>query len=454
MKTYDLVVIGSGPGGYVAALYASRHNLSVCVIEKDMVGGTCLNRGCIPTKTLINSAALLSTIKNAALFGIDVDGVKFDYRRILSRKDQVVERLRSGIETLFRARSVDLVRGTARFSSDGSVDVEGYGAVKGSSVIVAAGSRPSNLPNIKIDDDLVLSSEGILRIGSLPESIAIVGGGVIGCEFASLFSRLGSKVTIIEMMDRLLAGQSPEASKKLETIFRKSGIDIRTSAKVEKIDARQMQVIGLSHGGTVEAQRVLVSVGRVPATSDLGLERAGIELKNGRVLVDKSLRTTRDHVYAIGDCVDGPQLAHKASYDAILACDNILGRNRQADYSVIPSCIWTDPEIASVGLPEDEAKARHPSVRVAKFPYLASGKAYIEAKTEGFVKIIGDESGRLLGVEIMGALACELIGEAVLAISQKMTVEEWGAVVHGHPTISETLQEASHVFCKHAIHTP
>ena len=451
-KHYDLAIIGSGPGGYVGALYASSHKLNVCVIEKDLLGGTCLNRGCIPTKSLLNCASLLSNLKSAGDYGIEIPAYSLNFEKAVGRKDEVVSRLRSGIETLFRARHIDLVRGKAGILDPHTISVEGAGNIQAKHIIIASGSSPAELPGIKIDEQKVLSSDGILELKSVPRSLVIIGGGVIGCEFASLFNSFGTKVTIVEFLDKLIAGQSREASKKLEILFKKRGADIFTSAKAESIAAKDALKIAISGRGEIEAEKVLVAVGRRPNTEDLGIEKIGIHTEKGRINVDGHLRTNIRNIYAIGDCINGPLLAHKASYDGILACDNILGNAREADYSNIPSCIWTEPEIASIGLSEEDAKARCKDAKVAKFPYLGSGKAYIEGKTEGFVKIIGDARGDILGVEIFGKGACDLIGEAVLARTTGVNIKDWAHVVHGHPTLSEMLQEAAHIFCGAPIH--
>jgi dihydrolipoamide dehydrogenase len=439
-KSYDLVIIGSGPGGYIAALYASRKKLKTCVIEKDLIGGTCLNRGCIPTKALLNSASILSKIKDSKEFGINVGSFSVDFARLSARKEAVVSRLRAGIETLFRANSVDLVRGEGRITGPGAVSVNGA-AIKAGYIIIAAGSRPMSLPGLDIDEKSVYSSDGILGIKEIPEELTIVGGGVIGCEFASLFSALGSNVTVIEMLDRILATQSREASKKMESLFRKRGVTVRAST-----------VFRPGAASVRPAKPVLVAVGRKANVEGLGLGESGIEVKNGRIVVDAYLRTRAKDVYAIGDCVPGPQLAHKASYDGITAVDNMLGGSRTVDYSNIPNCVWTDPEIASVGLTEEEAKSKHADATFAKFPYLASGKAYLMGKTEGFIKIIGDAAGKILGVEIFGEGACELISEAALAKSANVTIGQLARAVHGHPTLSEIYQEAAHIFCGTPIH--
>ena len=453
MTNYDLAIIGSGPGGYVSAIYAARHNLKVCVIENGLTGGTCLNRGCIPTKSLLHSASIISTIKDSSSNGVDITAWKINFEKMVSRKNEVVARLRAGIETLLRANKIDLIRGKASIAGSDTIDIAGARAITAKNIIIATGSRVSELPNIKSDENDILSSDGILNLKAVPSSLVIIGGGVIGCEFASLFNLLRTKVTIVEFTDRLIPTQSREASKKLEMSFVKRGIEVIKSSSAESVLKAGSLKVALSGGKNIEAEKVLISVGRIANIDSLGdLGAIGIATDKGRIVVDDHLRTGVKNVYAIGDCIKGPLLAHKASYDGILAVDNILGSSRKPDYSNVPSTIWTDPQIASVGMSEEEAKAKHRDAKVAKFPYLGSGKAFIMGKPEGFVKIIGDAKGAILGVEILGEGACELIAEAVLARTENITIEEWSRVVHAHPTLSEILQEAAHVFCGTPIH--
>jgi dihydrolipoamide dehydrogenase len=452
-KTYDLAIIGSGPGGYVAALYASRHKLKVCVIEKDILGGTCLNRGCIPTKVLLNSASVLSTIKNSSQYGIDIQGYILNFGTIAKRKTDIVARLRTGIETLFRANGIDLIKGEAVIASSDSVAINGTEPLKAANIIIATGSRPASIPGTPLDETNILSSNGALELKELPKSMLIVGGGVIGVEFASLFNSFGVKVTIIEMMDRLIPMQSREASKKLEMVFKKRGIEVFTGSRVDSIENSEAITIKISGGVVVAPEKVLVCVGRARATEGLGCEKAGIGMDKGAIVVDNGLRTAVKSIYAIGDCIHGPQLAHKASYEGIMAVDNILGKARALDHSNIPNCIYTDPEIASVGLTEEAAKEKCPDAKVAKFPYLASGKAYLIGRPEGFIKLIGDSKGMILGVEIFGEGACDLIGEAVLARAAGMNIRDLSHVVHGHPTLSEIIQEAAYAFLGTPIHS-
>jgi dihydrolipoamide dehydrogenase len=453
MIDYDLAIIGSGPGGYVAAIYAARHKLKTCVIEKDLVGGTCLNRGCIPTKSLLNSASIIATLKEASVHGIEAGNYTIDFARMVSRKDEIVLRLRAGIETLFRANKIDLIRGTGTIVGPNTIKINGADPIFAKDIIIASGSKVAGLPNIEPDEIDILSSDAILKINSIPESLVVIGGGVVGCEFASLYNILGSKVTIIEFTDRLVPTQSREVSKKLEMSLKKRGIDVFTSSSAESVVKSGKLKIAISGGRSMEAEKVLVSVGRRANTDSPGdLKALGIGIEKGRITIDEYLRTNLKNIYAIGDCIDGPLLAHKASYDAIIAVDNILGKMRKYDYSNVPSCIWTEPEIASVGMCEEEARAKYPDAKVVKFPYLGSGKAYLMGKVEGFAKIIGDSKGNILGVEIFGEGACDLIAEATLAKTAGVGIEEWSRVVHGHPTLSEILQEAAHAFCGTPIH--
>ena len=453
MRSYDLAIIGSGPGGYVSGLYASRHKLKVCLIEKDLVGGTCLNRGCIPTKVMLNSASLFSRIKDYTALGINIDGYSLNFPAVVLRKNNIVEKLRAGIETLLRANHIDLIRGEASFSEPDVITAGSGDPITAKNIIIATGSRPMELPNLKCDESTIYSSDGILNIPELPGSIIIIGGGVIGAEFATMFSRFGVKVTVVELMDRLIPTQSREVSKKLEMVFRKSGIDVMTSTKVESLTADGSARVRISTGKEITGDKVLIGVGRRSNIEGLGLEKIGVSVEKGRITVDKRLRTSIKNIYAIGDCVSGPLLAYKASYDGIVACDNILGGEREADYSNMPNCIFTDPEIGSVGLTEEEARQRYPDARIAKFPYLASSKAAIIGRQEGFVKIIGDAKGSLLGVEYFGEGASDLISEAVLARQAGVGIKELSRVIHGHPTLSEILQEAAHIFCGTPIHT-
>ncbi|MFH1996649.1 MAG: dihydrolipoyl dehydrogenase [Candidatus Omnitrophota bacterium] len=453
MKKYDLAILGGGPGGYVAGIYASQLGLKTCVIEKNLVGGTCLNRGCIPTKVMLHAASMLRKLKKCSEFGVHVGSVSFDLPALLHTRDATVHRLRNGIESLFKANKVDLVRGMGTFLSEKALDVDGE-QISADNIIVATGSRPLELPALKFSGETVVSSEGALASTTAPASILIVGGGVIGCEFAQFYCAIGRKVTIVELADRILPTLSREISKKMEVLFRKDGVSIRASTKVESINMVKGSVSAmLSDGSVVESERVLVSVGRTPNSDTIGLEKAGVATDRSRIVVNERLETSVAGIWAIGDVINGPMLAHAASYEGILACDNIAGGNRPANFSLIPSCVYTDPGIATVGMSEDEAKKYIPGARTAKFPYRASSKANIMGSIDGHIKIIGGPDRKILGVEIFGEDAYELIGEASLAMSSGLSVDDLAHAVHCHPTLSEMYHDTARLFIGKPIHT-
>lgn len=452
MKSYDLVILGAGPGGYVSAIYASRLGLTTCLIEKDLLGGTCLNRGCIPTKVLLNAAKTLSSLKDASAYGIDILQHRFSPDRLFLRKDEIVSRLRRGISSLLSANKVDVVTGHGRIKARGVVEVN-CEELRVRNIIIATGSSPQELTAMKFDGVRVLSSDGILNLTRIPKSILVVGGGVIGVEFSQFYNACGSSVSVVELMDRLLPLQEREIGRKLESLLRKRGVRVETSKGVERMETGGEGIVAhLSDGTELQAEVALVCAGRRTCTSGIGLEEAGVRLERGRVAVDEYLETSVKGIYSIGDVIGEPMLAHAASYEGIVACDNIAGKRRKVDFASIPHCIYTDPEIATCGMSEDEAKKGGADVKVAKFPYSASGKANVIGKGDGFVKIVGDGSGRVLGVEIFGEGACDLIGEASLAIANRMTVEAMARAVHGHPTISEVMGEASRLFLGTPIH--
>ncbi len=453
MQNYDLAVIGAGPGGYVSAIYASRLGMKTCLIEKDSVGGTCLNHGCIPTKVMLNCAAAIKSINAFRAYGVEVAGYNFAQEKLFSKREEVVTRLRSGIMSLLAANKVVLIKGAGRIKSQGLIDIAGA-LVGAKNIIIAAGSSPMDLPGMKFDDARILSSEGILRLKSIPKSIIIVGGGVIGCEFATFYNTVGSKVYIIELMDRLLPTMDRELGKRLEVILKKRGIDIHTSVRVGSMNnSGDMVLSELQDGHSIKSETALICVGRRPNTAGLGLEELGISLDKGRIVVNEFLETGVKGVFAIGDCINGPMLAHAASYEGTVVCDNIAGKKRRVDYNLIPSCIFTEPEIAACGLTEDEAKKLDPDSKAVKFPYMASSKAQVINSADGFIKMVGAKDGRLLGIEIMGHNACDLIGEASLAIAMKANIEDIANAVHAHPTLSEIFGDASHLFLGKPIHT-
>jgi len=454
MKKYDLVILGSGPGGYVAALYAAKKGRTVCVIEKDQVGGACLNRGCIPTKVMLHAASVLRQIKTAGKYGIEIKEYTLQFSALAASRDAIVNRLRNGIVSLFTSRSIMCISGRGSLKETGCVEVNGE-EIRSDNIIIATGSRPLELPSLTYDGSAVVSSDDALTFKDVPRRLLIVGGGVIGCEFAQIFSAFGSKVTIVELREQILPEFDREIARRLSSYLKKDGISVLTSLKVDKIDRQKEALIArISDGKSVEADKILVSVGRSPNTEEIGLERLGIRCNGRKISVDRTMSTNVRGVWAIGDIADGgPMLAHAASYEGIVACDAMLGEERAIDYSVIPNCVYTEPGIATVGMGEEEAKKRSGEVRVAKFPFTASGKANVIGKTEGFIKVIGDRTGKIMGIEIFGSDAHELIGEASLALSLGANVEDLARTVHCHPTLSEIFQDVAHSFLGTPIHT-
>lgn len=453
MDRFDVAILGAGPGGYVAAIYLARLGKSVAVVEKEFVGGTCLNRGCIPTKALLSSVEVLSQIKEGHSFGIEAASYKINFEKINSRKDEIVKKLRQGIETLFKARKIALFNGAGSLTGLNEISVLDK-RIQAGAIIIATGSSPLEIPAFKFDHANIISSDDILRLKEPPESLIIIGGGAIGCEFAVIYNALGSKVAIIEMMDEILPNMDRETAKKLNIALKKKGIRVLTATKVERLKRLDGKVIAaLSSGEELAAEKALVCVGRRPDSADLGLEGLGIKAERSRIVVDERMRASAPGIYAIGDVAGKFQLAHVASYEGIIAAKNILGEDKKADYRAVPGCIYTDPEVASVGLSEEAAKAAGLDIKVARFPYMALGKANVISKTEGFVKLIGDKkTSRLLGAHILGADATNLIAEAALAIKKDLSVEEIGDTIHAHPTLAEGLMEAAHIFSDKGIH--
>lgn len=455
-RSFDVVVIGAGPGGYEAALRAAQHGLSVALVEREKrLGGTCLLRGCIPTKSLLESARRLDELRRAADFGIDLGAPpRVDLDRIIRRKDRVVAKLAAGIAGLCRKAGTTVLQGTARLTSAHTVHVAladgGEEAIDARWVILAAGSSVRDLPGLTPDHRRILTSDSALALTDLPKRIVVLGSGAVGVEFASIFRTLGAEVTIVELMERLLPLEDEDVSREIERAFRRRHIDLFTSTRLESAEIGEAGVrIHLrSEAGArnVEAEALLVAVGRTPNTRDLGLEAAGIDLdERGLIPVDASMRTRVPSVYAIGDLVASPALAHVASHEGRIAADTIAGKRvAPLDLDRIPSAVYTSPEAASVGLTEKAAKSRGIVPRVGKFPFAAIGKASVQAEIEGFAKIVADgESDRILGAQIVGPHATELIGEMCAAIAVGATLQDIAATIHPHPTLSEIMADAA-----------
>nr|WP_312213427.1 dihydrolipoyl dehydrogenase [Clostridioides sp.] len=455
----NIVIIGGGPGGYVAALKASMFDVEVTVIENYKVGGTCLNFGCIPTKSLLASANVLNTVLGAKDFGINIDGdISIDYQTVISRKDKVVDQLVKGVEFLLEKRKVELINGYGKLidrntvevtKTDGTVD-----KIKADKIILANGSKPVIPEIFPYDGKVVITSDDVLSLKDLPQSMLVVGGGVIGCEIGQFFRSMGTEVTIVEMADQLLINEDKDIEKQLVRQFKKDKIKMITgtsvvSCKVEEDKA----VVELSDGKKIETQYVLVSVGRKANINGSGIEDIGIETKKGKVLVDKYLQTSTEGIYAVGDIIDTPFLAHVASKEGEVAVDNALGRTRELNYTAIPRCVYTEPEVASVGKTEKDLNSEEIPYRVGKFEFRGLGKAQTIGKFQGFVKVIVGEDDRILGASIIGASATELLTELTLAVHLGLTVQQVGDVIHPHPSLSEGLIEALNDVNGEAIHS-
>src|SRR5690348_9778478 len=453
--SFDVVVIGGGPGGYVAALRAAQLGAKTAIVEKDRMGGTCLVRGCIPTKALLQSSELYTQAKDGAAFGVVADRIGFDWPAAQKRKTSVVDQLVKGVEGLLKAGGVTSFNGGARLAGQGVVEIGGE-QLQAKDIVIATGSAISRIP-LK-GAELTIDSDQILELNEVPRRLAVIGGGVVGMEFAAMFAALGSKVTVLEMLPQVLSMVDADLVAVYTKHFSRLGGEIHTDSKVSEIVKKngglQVRFSTGGEGGVVDADQVLLAVGRVPYTQGLDAEKAGVKLERGRVVVDDHLRTTAGGVWAIGDVVGGIMLAHVASYEGVCAVENIAGHaDRIPDYHAAPNCIYTDPEIAHVGLGEKEARDKGVAVKVGKFPFAAAGRALTLGQTEGFVKVIADAgSGRLLGAHIVGPRATDLIAEATLAIQNGLTLEQVDLTIHAHPTLPESFMEAALAAQGRAIH--
>jgi dihydrolipoamide dehydrogenase len=452
MPDFDLTVIGSGPGGYVAAIHAARLGARVAVIEQGAEdwGGTCLNRGCIPTKSLVQSAEVLRTVRRAAEFGVGVGEPSVDWGAMQARKDRVVTGMRRGVQGLLKANGVEMI--TARGRLRGGTRVSADGRELSARCVLLAPGSVVGLPPIP-GVELGLTSDTILELDHVPESLVVIGGGVVGMEFAGIFSLLGTRVTVIEMLDQVLAPLDPQVAKRFAQLMSARGVAIHLGAQVREI-ARDGDLLRVGASiGDVRAEQVLVATGRRPNTSDLGLEQAGVTTARAAITVDQALRTSVDGVYAIGDATGISMLAHTASYQGEVAVANALaGKRVSADYSAIPACVYTEPEIAYVGLSEARAREHGHEVRVGQFPFSALGRAMVLGETEGLVRVVAGADGLLLGVTIMGPRATDLIAEATLALNVGITAAELYHVVHAHPTLPEAVAEAAMDADGEAVH--
>ena len=459
MLSCDVLVIGAGPGGYVAAIRAAQRGAKVIVAERWELGGVCLNAGCIPTKTLIHTAELYRKLQHGADFGIDVTGLSLNLPALLKHKDGVVRRNKAGIEALFKSNGVQVVRGDARVTAPGVAKV-GDEEIRAKAIIIATGGAPARIPGLEIDGKNVLGSTEALQLTEVPKRVAVIGAGALGAEFACIWNAFGAQVTLIELMPTVLPKEDEELTARLATGFKKRGIDVRTGTQVAKMDltngGARLELEG-EKKGAVEVDKVLVGVG-LKCNSEVvtGTPGLGVKVnKRGGIQVNERMETGIPGLYAVGDVVDKTWLAHGASAEGIVAAENATGGNRKIDYRVVPACNFTSPEVASVGLTEMKARDAGIDVKVGRFNYVASGRAQAMGETEGMVKIIGDSAtDEIVGVHIMGAEAGELIATAALAMSMEATVEEIVHTIHTHPTLAETLLEAAEDYFGKGIHTP
>jgi len=457
-----ITIIGSGPGGYVAAIRAAQLGAQVTVVEDAEVGGTCLNWGCIPTKTLIASTDALEQARSAADFGIELSGeITYNLQKIRERKDKVVGTQIKGIRALFKSWGVEIVPGRGSLISKDvvrSVRKDGTSQdLISDRIIIATGSRPAALPGIPFDGSTILSSNDAVLLNKVPASILIIGAGVIGCEFAFLYRSLGADVTVVEAMDRALSTEDEDISLLIEKELRKAKIRLITGVRVERVQKEQNGVLAaLTNAKEVRAEAVLVSIGRALNTEQLGLEDAGLAAgKRGELPVNERMETAVPGIYAVGDVTGTMMLAHVASRQGIVAADNALGADAWMDYTVVPAGIFTRPEIGSVGLREHQAREKGIQIKTGKFPYRALGKAHAMGEIVGIVKVIADAAtDRVLGVHICGAHSADLVHEGALAIKMGATSKQLGAMIHAHPTFAEGLMEAAEAVLGNAIHLP
>jgi len=461
-NAFDLIIVGGGPGGYVGAIRAGDLGAKVALVEQCAVGGTCLNRGCIPSKALIKCAEVLEEVKGGKTFGILTEGVSVDYDGVRKHKDRTVKQLVAGVEGLLKSRQVEVLNGRGKLLSPTEVEVSGADGAQrlsAKNILWATGSVPFVLPIPGADGPGVVTSDEAVDLPGPPETMAIIGGGAIGCEFAYVYSRFGTKVTVVEMLGSLMPTEDPEASDVLTGSLKKSGVKVATGAKAKAIEERDgKKVLVFEQDGeekTVAADMVLMAAGRRANTGDMGLEEAGLALDRGRLTVNDKLQTNAPNVYGIGDVTRGIGLAHWASHEGIVVAEMLYGGLEHPHQTFVPGVVFTKPEIGSVGLREHEAKANGTAVVVGKFPFQALGKAAAIREREGFIKLIASaEDGRLLGGTVVGPSATDLIAEIGLAVQNGLTASDMAATMHAHPTLAEAMGEAAADVLGAAAHLP
>ena len=456
----EVVVIGSGPGGYVAAIRAAQLGKKVAIIEKEYIGGVCLNVGCIPSKAMITAAHKYNDVKEYEQFGLNVPEITFDWDKVQAFRANAVEQLTDGVEYLLNGNNIEIVRGTARFEDEHTLSIEseeGQKTLKFEDCIIATGSRPRDIPPVRFSDRIVSSTE-VLSFPERPDSLIVIGGGVIGIELATVYANFGTKVTVLEGQKNILPGTNRKLTNVVQRKLKEKGVEIVTNAMVNgsQEEADGVTVTAEVKGKTEEykADYVMLSIGRVVNTDDIGIEKAGVELDGyGLVKVDEQARTNKPHIYAIGDIIAGPQLAHKASYEAKIAAEAIAGMDSTIAYKCMPSVVYSEPEIAVTGVTSDEVKAQKLDAIQSSFQYAGNGRAIAMAETAGYVNLISDKAtGKVIGCEIVGANASDLINELSLAIEKDLTVEDIAMTVHPHPTLGEIVMETAEIAADKPIH--
>jgi dihydrolipoamide dehydrogenase len=449
-EQFDIAIVGAGVGGYVAAIRAAQLGARVALIERERVGGVCLNWGCIPTKSMVSSIELLLELERAEEFGVVIAEPAFDFARMMSRKDEVVERLVSGVETMLELHKVDVISGVGELVSPTLVKVTGESPteIETQKLIIATGSKPAKPPVPGIDLPGVVTSNEIVSLKEPPDELVIVGGGVIGVEFASIFNALGAKVTIVEMLPSILTPVDDELARRQQQLLRRQGVEVHTKSPLKEIrqsgGGLEVAYQGPTGEGVVAADMVLVATGRVPHTGGLNLEEIGVKMATKAIAVNEHMATNVPGVYAIGDVTGGLMLAHVASREGEVAAEHALGKNSSMDYRAIPNCVFSLPEIAGVGLTEQEAKQNGIAYKKSRFPFTASGRALAMGQTAGIVKMICDENtGQVLGLHIMGPHATDLIAEGALAVRSGATADDIVQTIHAHPTLPEAVREAA-----------
>lgn len=458
-----IAILGGGPGGYIAAIRAAQLGAEVTLIEKDKVGGTCLNRGCIPTKVLLHTTVEIENInKDFKEIGIDITGAEVNWKQLQKRKDKTINKLVGGVEGLLKSNKVAKIVGEASFKSTKEIVVKsgsGETTVEFDYAVIATGSKPVIIPLPGVNLPGVITSDEVLSLDEVPKSMAIIGGGVIGTEIASVYSTLGCKVSIVEMLPNIVANMDKDIVKPLKEKLINNGVDIYLNTKVESISrsSEGLQLNAVSSQGdlSIPAEKILLSIGRKPVTDNLSLDKIGVKTDRGRITVNKNMQTNIENIYAVGDCTGGIMLAHVASAEGTVAVEAIMKKKSQIDFKTIPYCVYTKPELAGVGLTEEQAAEKGYDVKIGVAPMYINGKSMIESETEGIAKYISDaNTGEILGLHMAGPRATDLIVEGALAIRLEATVAEITSTIHAHPTVGEILHEAAHAVHGNAIHIP